>query len=74
MNFTISNSLFDSSFPRRRESSGFIHHAFRFGTCFARSFFLLDSRLRGITSHLPACLLSGMASSFINDDMMSSLK
>jgi hypothetical protein len=28
-------------------------------------FFLLDSRLRGITSHLPACWLSGMASSSI---------
>jgi hypothetical protein len=33
--------------PRRRESNVCIQHAFRFGTCFARSFFLLDSRLRG---------------------------
>jgi SagB-type dehydrogenase family enzyme len=28
----------------------------------------LDSRLRGITSHLPACWLSGLASSSINDE------
>jgi hypothetical protein len=33
--------------PRRWESSVCIQHAFRFCTCFARSFFLLDSRLRG---------------------------
>lgn len=41
-----------SSFPRKRESSGSIK---------------LDSRLRGITRHLPACGLSGMASCFTND-------
>ena len=48
----VSQDIPVSSFPRRRESSDLIK---------------LDSRLRGITSDLPACGLSRMASSSIND-------
>ena len=44
------------SFPRKREPSQFNK---------------LDSRFRGITSDLPACGLSRMASSYINDDLFS---
>jgi hypothetical protein len=33
----------------------------------------LEFRLGGITSHLPACWLSGMASSFIEDGLMDNL-